>query len=132
VYDLAKHFSPRPSLLMNHGQKGMMGPGNDMSSHQHSDNIIVIGLKMTAFEAARRSDIHHAVVMAAILVALGSGALFFIFVIQNYYLVDRTLEQAQDYTRQVVANMANGLLSIDPKGRIISYNQLALELLGLK
>ena len=132
VYDLAKRFSPRPSLLMNQGQKGMMGPGNEMSSHQHSDNIIVLGLKMTAFEAARRSDIHHAVVMAAILVALGSGALFFIFVIQNYYLVDRTLEQTRDYTRQVVANMANGLLSIDPEGRIRSYNRLALELLGLK
>ena len=132
VYDLAKRFSPRPSLLMNHGQKGMMGPGNEMSSHQHSDTVIVLGLKMTAFEAARRSDIHHAVVMAAILVALGSGALFFIFVIQNYYLVDRTLKQTRDYTRQVVANMANGLLSIDPEGRIRSYNRLALELLGLK
>ncbi len=132
VYDLAKRFSPRPSLLMNQGQKGMIGPGHGKSSHSHSDTVIVLGLKMTAFEAARRSDIHHAVVMAAILVALGTGALFFIFVIQNYYLVDRTLEQTRDYTRQVVANMANGLLSIDPEGRIRSYNRLALELLGLK
>jgi len=132
VYDLAKRFSPRPSLLMNQGQKGMMGPSPGMSSHNHSDSVIVLGLKMTAFEAARRSDIHHAVVMAAILVALGTGALFFIFVIQNYYLVDRTLEQTRDYTRQVVANMANGLLSIDPEGRIRSYNRLSLELLGLK
>lgn len=135
VYDLAKRFSPRPSLLMNQdqkGQKGMMESGHGMSSHRHSDTVIVLGLKMTAFEAARRSDIHHAVVMAAILVALGTGALFFIFVIQNYYLVDRTLEQTRDYTRQVVANMANGLLSIDPEGRIRSYNRLALELLGLK
>jgi len=132
VYDLAKRFSPSPSLLMNHGQKEMMRTGKGMSSHRHSDTIIVLGLKMTAYEAARRSDIHHAVVMAAILVALGSGALFFIFVIQNYYLVDRTLEETRDYTRQVVANMANGLLSVDPKGRIRSYNRLALELLGLK
>jgi len=132
VYDLAKRFSPRPSLLMNQGQKGMMGSSPGMSSHNHSDSVIVLGLKMTAFEAARRSDIHHAVVMAAILVALGTGALFFIFVIQNYYLVDRTLEQTRDYTRQVVANMANGLLSIDPEGRIRSYNRLSLELLGLK
>jgi len=132
MYDLAKRFSPRPSLLINPGQKGMMGPGHGMSSHSHSDTVIVLGLKMTAFEAARRSDIHHAVVMAAILVALGTGALFFIFVIQNYYLVDRTLEQTRDYTRQVVANMANGLLSIDPEGRIRSYNRLALELLGLE
>jgi len=132
VYDLAKRFSPRPSSLMTPGHRGMMGDGYGMPSHRHSDAVIVLGLKMTAFEAARRSDIHHAVVMAAILVALGTGALFFIFVIQNYYLVDRTLEQTRDYTRQVVANMANGLLSIDPEGRIRSYNRLALELLGLK
>jgi two-component system sensor histidine kinase HydH len=63
---------------------------------------------------------------------LGSGALFFIFVIQNYYLVNRTLKQTQDYTRQVVANMANGLLSVDLDGKIISYNMLALELLGMQ
>ena len=132
VYDLAKRFSPRQSLLMNYDHKDMMGHGKNIASHQHSDNIIILGLKMTAFEEARRSDIHHALIMAAILVALGSGALFFIFVIQNYYLVDRTLKETQDYTRQVVANMANGLLSINPEGRIISHNRLALELLGLK
>ncbi len=132
VYDLAKRFSPGQTVVMTPGYRGMMGSGIGMSSPRHSDTVIVLGLKMTAFEAARRADIHHAVVMAAILVALGTGALFFIFVIQNYYLVDRTLEQTRDYTRQVVANMANGLLSIDPEGRIRSYNRLALELLGLK
>jgi two-component system sensor histidine kinase HydH len=132
VYDLAKHFSPHQSLLMNYDHKDVMGHRQNMAFHQHSDNIIILGLKMTAFEEARSSDIHHAVIMAGILVALGSGALFFIFVIQNYYLVDRTLKETRDYTRQVVANMANGLLSIDPEGRIISYNRLALELLGLK
>jgi len=132
VYDLAKRFSPRQSLLMNYDHKDMMDHGKNIASHQHSDNIIILGLKMTAFEEARRSDIHHAMIMAAILVALGSGALFFIFVIQNYYLVDRTLKETRDYTRQVVANMANGLLSINPEGRIVSYNLLAMELLGLK
>ena len=132
VYDLAKRFSPHQSLLMNYDHKDVMGHRHNMAFHQHSDNIIILGLKMTAFEEARSSDIHHAMIMAGILVALGSGALFFIFVIQNYYLVDRTLKETRDYTRQVVANMANGLLSIDPEGHIISYNRLALELLGLK
>ncbi|MBW1711446.1 MAG: PAS domain-containing protein [Deltaproteobacteria bacterium] len=132
VYDMAKRFSPHQSLLMNYDHKDVMGHRQNMAFHQHSDNIIILGLKMTAFEEARRSDIHHAVIMAGILVALGSGALFFIFVIQNYYLVDRTLKETRDYTRQVVANMANGLLSVNPEGRIVSYNLLAMELLGLK
>jgi len=87
---------------------------------------------MTAFEDARHADIQHALIMAAIILVLGSGAIFFIFVIQNYYLVDRTLKQTQDYTRQVVASMASGLLSVDIDGKIVSYNLLALELLDLE
>ena len=94
-------------------------------------DTIVLGLKMAAFEEARHADLHHALIMAAIVVALGSGAFFFIFVIQNYYLIDKTLKKTQDYTREVVANMANGLLSIDTSGKVASYNRLALELLGL-
>jgi two-component system sensor histidine kinase HydH len=99
--------------------------------HTHKDDIIILGLKMMEYESARRSDIQHALIMGAILVIMGSGALFFILVIQNYYLVDRTLKQTQDYTRQVVASMANGLLSIDMEGKITSYNPAAAELLGL-
>ena len=83
-------------------------------------DILILGLKMTAVEEARHSDIQHAMIMAASLIILGSGALFFVFVIQNYYLVNRTLKQTQDYTRQVVASMANGLLSIDLNGKITS------------
>jgi len=132
IYDLAKRFAPLPSLVTPATPGGATRHHKIMLAHQHSDDIIVLGLEMTAFEEARRADIHHAVIMAAIVLALGSGVIFFIFVIQNYYLVDKTLKQTQDYTRQVVANMANGLLSINIKGKIVSYNQLALELLGLQ
>lgn len=132
VYDLAKRFTPRPSATAFHTQSSMMRNGRRIAPGRYDDLVLVLGLKMTAFDAARRSDIHHAIIMATIVVALGSGALFFIFVIQNYYLVDRTLKQTQDYTRQVVANMANGLLSIDLEGRILSFNLLALDLLGLE
>jgi two-component system sensor histidine kinase HydH len=96
------------------------------------NNIIVLALKMAAFEEARHTDFHHALIMAGIVVALGSGVLFFVFVIQNYYLAQGTLKETQDYTRQVVASMANGLLSVNQEGEVVSYNLLALELLGLK
>ena len=132
IYDLAKRYIPIISSSSHHGKIGMMDYGKRSFSHHHRNAIIILGLKMTVFEEARQSDIHHALIMAAILLALGSGALFFIFVIQNYYLVERTLKQTQDYTRQVVASMANGLLSINLDGKIASYNLLALELLDLK
>ena len=125
VYEIAKKFSPQP-MSTEIPRHRMMGV-----SHTHRDDLIVLGLKMTAIEEARRSDIQHALIMASILVVLGTGGLFFIFVIQNYYLINRTLEQTQDFTRQIVTSMANGLLSIDRDGNITTYNPSAIQLLDL-
>ncbi|MGD8610965.1 MAG: ATP-binding protein [Desulfobacterales bacterium] len=132
IYELAKYFAPmyEPSII--HSKDKAQNKEQQAAPHSHRGDIIVLGMKMTAFEDARHADIQHALIMAGIIFVLGSGALFFIFVIQNYYLVNKTLKQTQDYTRQVVASMANGLLSIDIEGKITSYNPLALQLLGLK
>jgi two-component system sensor histidine kinase HydH len=132
IYEFAKYFSPmyEPSII--HSEDSVLHSGQISEQHTHRGDSIVLGMKMTAFEDARHADIQHALIMAGIILVLGSGALFFIFVIQNYYLVNRTLKQTQDYTRQVVASMANGLLSVDLDGKIISYNMLALELLGMQ
>ena len=132
VYELAKNFSPLPAPDSQEVMPDTPGHGDIVKPHLHRGDIIVLGMKMTAYEEARRSDLQHAIIMGIILITLGAGALFFIFVIQNYYLVGKTLEQTEDYTRQVVASMANGLLSIDTDGRIVSFNQLALELLSLQ
>jgi two-component system sensor histidine kinase HydH len=134
IYELAKFFSPMYEPTMMHHRNSQMGldSGHLANSHSHRGDTIILGMKMTAYEQARQADIQHAFIMAAIILILGSGALFFIFVIQNYYLVDKTLKQTKDYTREVVANMANGLISINPKGKIVSFNHLALELLDLE
>ena len=130
VYEIAKRFRGRiqpPDT----GEKGMhpFSVAPDPTKH---DLRIVIGMKMDAYEVARRSDYHHAMMMMGILVALGVGAFFFLFVIQNYYLVDKTLRQSENYNKLVLANMANGLLGIDMSGKIVSYNQLALDYLGIE
>jgi len=128
VYEIAKYFSLFPSLP---AQPMMMRKNGNMPRGQAGD-IIVLGLKMTVYDEARRSDLRHAVVMAAIVLTLGSAVFFFIFVIQNYYLVERTLKQTQDYTRQVVSSMASGLISIDLNGAIVSFNEVAQTMLGFE
>jgi two-component system sensor histidine kinase HydH len=132
IFELAKIFAPMYEPAVTHSRSDMMGFGPIEASHSHRGDIIIMGIKMAAYEEARSADVQHAFIMAAIILVLGSGALFFIFVIQNYYLVDKALRQTKDYTREVVANMANGLISLDPKGKIVSFNHLALELLDLE
>jgi two-component system sensor histidine kinase HydH len=132
IYEIAKYFSPMYNPSLANTGDNVTKQGQTIEQHTHRGDIIVVGMRMAAIEDARQADIEHALIMAGIILVLGSGALFFIFVIQNYYLVNRTLKQTQDYTRQVVASMANGLLSVDIHGKIVSYNILALEMLGLK
>ena len=129
VYEVAKFFTPIGSPPPMHY---MMQWQNKDPGHQHSGDVIVLGLKMTAYDAARQSDLRHAMVMAGIVLVLGTAVFFFIFIIQNYYLVERTLHQTRDYTQQIIASMASGLVSIDLDGRIISFNEYAKDLLGFE
>jgi two-component system sensor histidine kinase HydH len=131
IFELAKIFAPMYEPAVTHSRSDRIGSGQIQPPHSHRGDIIIMGIRMEAYEEARSTDVQHAFIMAAIILVLGSGALFFIFVIQNYYLVDKALRQTKDYAREVVANMANGLISLDPKGKIVSFNLLALELLGL-
>lgn len=94
------------------------------------DKMIALSLRLAAFETARREDRRHTLLMAAILIVLGTGALYFIFIVQNYYLVDRTLDRMKGYTENVVESMADGLLSIDRDGRIVTLNRQAFQILG--
>jgi two-component system sensor histidine kinase HydH len=68
--------------------------------------------------------------MGGILVVLGTGALYFIFIVQNYYLVDRTLAQMKTYTENVVESIADGLISVDNDRKIVTLNRRAAEFLG--
>jgi two-component system sensor histidine kinase HydH len=116
IYEIAKRYAAPKE-----GAAAVHAPGR----------TAVIGLKMTAFNAARRADLHHAFIMTVIVLALGAGAIYFIYVIQNYHQVNRSLQQTQEYVRQVVASLASGLLSIDLAGRVVTHNQPALKLLDI-
>jgi two-component system sensor histidine kinase HydH len=116
IFEMAKRYGPLK---------------NNMAADPAAGSTVVIGLKMAAFTAARRADLHHAFIMTVIVLALGAGAIYFIYVIQNYHQVNRSLQQTQEYARQVVASLASGLLSIDLTGRVITHNQPALKLLDI-
>jgi two-component system sensor histidine kinase HydH len=132
VYEMAKLFSPLGSLSP--GQLRPLPPGGtgDSLLNHHAHDTLVIGLSMAQFKAAHRADLHHALIMGSILFVLGTGAFFFAFVIQNYYLVDRALNKSRDYLRLVLASVSNGMLSIDADGRIITINNPARSLLDLE
>lgn len=93
---------------------------------------LILGIWMTEYEKAQQEDLRHALTMGGILLVLGSAAIYFIFLVQSYYLVEKTLDEMKSYTENVVENMPNGLISVDGEGKIVSINRNASELLELK
>ncbi len=91
--------------------------------------MIFLGLKMDRFKEIRQQDIIFAVFMGAVLFIIGSASVYFIFVVQNAYLVRKTLDEMRTYTRNVVESMANGLITVDRSLRVATYNPTALEIL---
>ena len=100
-------------------------------SEQTLTHYFGIGLEMGTLERAHHEDRRHTMMMAAMLILLGSGSLFFILVVQNFHLVQRTLNQMKSYIHYVVESMANGLISLDSKGAVTTINRAAQELIGV-
>ncbi len=132
VFEVIQPFRPfathTPPVLLR-GSEGPAGPVRPLR-HWAEDKMIALSLHLETFETARKEDRHHTLLMAAILIVLGTGALYFIFVVQNYSLVDRTLERMKSYTENVVESMADGLISLDREGRIVTLNRQAVAILG--
>ncbi|HID56394.1 TPA: PAS domain-containing protein, partial [Candidatus Poribacteria bacterium] len=136
VFEVRKGFNPLKSP-MEAMMRGLMGRrwrdgGHRMSGSSEAEGeIILLGLRMEGYEQARSRDLRRAAITALILVVLGSAAFYFLFVVQNYYLVGRTLRDMESYTRNVVESMPNGLISLDRAGQIVTINRNAAELLKL-
>jgi two-component system sensor histidine kinase HydH len=85
---------------------------------------------MDRFKEIRHQDIMLAIFMGAVLFIIGSAGIYFVFVVQNAYLVRRTLDEMRTYTRNVLESMANGLITVDRSLCVATFNPTALEILG--
>ena len=92
---------------------------------------VLAGLDMAEFHSLHSAELGHTIMMGVMILIIGSASLYFIVVVQNYYLVNRTLTTMRTYTQNVVESMINGLISIDESGAIITINQTASEIIGL-
>ncbi|MBF0549181.1 MAG: PAS domain-containing protein [Deltaproteobacteria bacterium] len=93
--------------------------------------VILVGLKTEALRQAQNMDRNHVLYMALLLAVVGSAAFFFLFVIQNYYLVEKTLKNMTTYTTNVVKSMPTGLVALDDKGQVVTINEAAAAMFRL-
>lgn len=134
---VVKKMEPFPSPGRGEGSmwsrmRSMMTPGGTLLDQVQSGKVYaVVGLGTKTYEEARKSDLSHAILMGVILLILGTAGFYFIFLVQNYYIAQRALDSLTIYATQVVENMPDGLLSLDPEGDIVTLNNRAKEILAL-
>lgn len=132
IFEIWMPFTPIPDqiaeaeLMARHTRIGQELLGVFDSDHKP---VVFLGLKMDRFKEMRQQDIVLGVFMGAILFVIGSASVYFIFVVQNSYLVRKTLDEMRTYTRNVVESMANGLITTDRFLRVATFNSTALEIL---
>jgi two-component system, NtrC family, sensor histidine kinase HydH len=129
IFTLSKSFQPE-----GHTQGMMMGGNRHrMMSGMFSNfgtRIITVGLVTKEFDAARKRDIQHALLMGGVLFLVGSAGLYMLFIYQEMRVARTTLADLKIYTDNVIESMPAGLVTLDVHDRVISCNTKAEEILG--
>ena len=131
-------YSRRLNLLDDHAPRPGLGPGmgpgmmmrREAPEEQTKPEFVLVGLKTKVYQETYRRQLVHSLTMGGLLFVLGSGAIIFIFVAQNYRTVERTLSNLSTYTAGIVDNMPGGLITVNETGEPVMVNRAARELFG--
>jgi two-component system, NtrC family, sensor histidine kinase HydH len=142
AFEVHRYFRPLADGEGQHpgGMAGMMRRHGMISGESEDDwfapqnrerLIIVVGLDVTPFEEAARTDIRTTIVLSAVLLVLGFGGLVSLFWMQNYYSTRQSLRDTSAFADEVVAHLPVGLIATDRSGRITFFNAAAEKITGL-
>ena len=110
VYEIAKAFKP---LNLAGRMRGMMDMhrkimGRDIPQEVFKDRIIIVGLTMAELEQIQKGERKRAIIIALTLLILATGAIYFVFLLQNYYLVNTALAEIKEKVRKTEGFVAVG------------------------
>lgn len=129
LYVISKLFQPirhdhRPAMS---GRSPMM---MNMMQEDSPPRIISVGLVTDTLEDARSEDVHHSLIMGAILFLIGSAGIYFIFLYQDARVARINLSDLKLYTDNVIESMPAGLITLNTKGQILSCNHMSETIFG--
>ena len=136
IFEVFRRLAPAGGPLgMRRGhmmmQLWMEQSGNSRISITPSEFIIFVGLDMSTIDEAIKSDTKHAVVMGLILLFIGFTGIIFLFLAQSYRATKTSLSRIKAFSDNVVENMPIGLLVLDDKKKVTSFNNVAASVMQL-
>ncbi len=137
IFEVFRRFSPTGGPGGKHRgrmmifQERFMQHMNMRERNASTPHIIFVGLDMSTIEAARKADTRHTIIMGLILLLIGFAGIILLFLAQSYRATKTSLSRIKAFSDNLVENMPIGLLAIDNKGKIASFNQVAESILCL-
>ncbi len=102
-----------------------------VKSKEINNLIIYVGLNMAAIEKATKEDTRNTIIIALILLLIGSSAIVSLFLAQAYRLTRTSLSRITIFSEALVKNMPIGLIALDDSGRIVTCNEKAQAILNV-
>jgi two-component system sensor histidine kinase HydH len=135
TFEVYRQFSPTEKPFQGFQErpksdKQTLPPGMDKSEGVSSGLIIFVGMDMGPVIAARERDTRHTVLIAAILILIGCSGVISLFLAQGYRSAKTSFSRIKVFSDNLVENMPIGLVAINDREEIISFNQTAESILG--
>ncbi len=132
VFQVAKRFQPASGMRHTEMMRRWQDVCRMMSgTHQVNQYVLLLGLSLAPYQAARAEDLRRALGTGAVLLVLGAASLFFVAVIQKYYVTNQSLVETESYLQNLVESVGHGLISLDPDERVVTVNRRATEILQM-
>ena len=135
IFEVHRHFRPlnldaENSLShrqgMNRHHKMMMEQSEDwFSPDKRRQLLIIVGLDVTLFEEAIRSDIQTTVILSVVMLLLGFGGFVSLFWMHSYRAAKQSLQDTSAFANEVVRHLPVGLIATDRSGRVTFFNAAA-------
>jgi len=128
IFQVARKFTPsrRPRMR---GRPGHMR-GRGRGDEPREDWAIVLGLHMGPWEKVLAEGRRQTLLSFLVILITGSLALYLVILLQNHFVVRRTLNEMRAYAGNILENMADGLVSVGREGKVDTFNAEAARLLG--
>ncbi len=135
IFEVAAIFQSLPAeqtpMMRMMGGRGLPAKSPETKMLEKGQAVIHLGLYTEEFIKARKQDFNHSLFMGSLLLLLGSGGFYFLFVYQGMRVARSTLANMKLYTGHIIESMPDGLLTLDSRGMIEACNPKALEFTAL-
>ena len=142
IFEVHRHFKPinldnderfRHMQGMMRRHRTMMEQSDDwFSPEKRRQLLIIVGMDVTPFEEAIRSDIQTTVILSVVMILLGFAGFISLFWLHSYRVARRSLHDTNVFANEVVRHLPVGLIATNRSGKVTFFNAAAEQLTDLK